>query len=803
MSKLIGTNPNQVPSNADLGSAAYMNAKDVLTSRGSGLSTIDNTIPKTAVDVHVYDTAKDSDGGEWRKHSQNTSWYNEELNTATRGSRREFPSVVVIVVEALKVTIYDADDPTLPMWMVFYADLSTLSTSGISDDKILSNTYAMFHTSNLKRADALNGELFVGSSNWHLFRFSFARDDITCHIQYGTFDAGYAKYSKAIIGRNTTGAYNRTKDYGILTSSVNNVKATVLDNAPLDPHTRLPIPTIAVGTGAGLSIIKDDGNVYDVTGSNWGANSPSIGWDKHGILYFAQMGYAVIGCDVKGVHKDYSLNDGRTYYRNGVDDYPFFQAHGYDANGWGHFTDYTVGNSHDFDLAHYSYYEHPYGRVVRHQTNHDLQSKIFRGDHELMNYTSIDHNSGWMMGDIRLATMGDIEEGDVTGSNLVDQTASGWTLPTGFSHDGSGTLTTGSNTGQYSKAVEVIGPLEVGKVYTITFNVTAKSSSHSFWVNDSSSYSNNWTNTNEIAGTGIKSHTFVAEDTNGYVVFQCNALGNTMTVSGISCRIAVEDLTRLNNKAPQVFGTITKRPVAPGAELLGYGGFNSSSVLMLPEISHLPSNSEGCVMFWYNAEGVTLGNVLEVQPRTYRPMFLEFNSGNSIELLSSTNGSSWTTAQRWTVPMTGWNFMCIVGNGTEFHCYVNGEKAVNVYNNGNNGLFGTIVAGDQLRIGSRDNAVNTYTGELSLYRISASVPSMKQIKKIYRDERELFNDNAKCSVYGTADTITALEYDSQKEELHIGNYQGRSVFKGLRRDRYNAEQVSVAISASNGIVIEE
>ena len=105
-----------------------------------------------------------------------------------------------------------------------------------------------------------------------------------------------------------------------------------------------------------------------------------------------------------------------------------------------------------------------------------------------MNYTSIDYNSGWMMGDIRLATMVDIEEGDVTGSNLVDQTASGWTLPTGFSNNGSGTLTTGQNTGQYSKAIEVIGPLEVGKVYTITFNVTAKSSSHSFWVNDSSSY---------------------------------------------------------------------------------------------------------------------------------------------------------------------------------------------------------------------------------------------------------------------------------------------------------------------------
>ena len=42
MTKLIGTNPNQVPSNADLGSAAFMDAKDFLLSRGSELSKINN-----------------------------------------------------------------------------------------------------------------------------------------------------------------------------------------------------------------------------------------------------------------------------------------------------------------------------------------------------------------------------------------------------------------------------------------------------------------------------------------------------------------------------------------------------------------------------------------------------------------------------------------------------------------------------------------------------------------------------------------------------------------------------------------
>ena len=85
------------------------------------LDVIAETIGDTAVDVFVYDTSKDSDGGAWRKRTQGTSWYNETLNTATRGSRKEFPAVAVIVAESNQVTIYDGDDPDLPMWMVFNA----------------------------------------------------------------------------------------------------------------------------------------------------------------------------------------------------------------------------------------------------------------------------------------------------------------------------------------------------------------------------------------------------------------------------------------------------------------------------------------------------------------------------------------------------------------------------------------------------------------------------------------------------------------------------------------------------------
>ena len=89
-----------------------------------------------------------------------------------------------------------------------------------------------------------------------------------------------------------------------------------------------------------------------------------------------------------------------------------------------------------------------------------------------------------MNGDIKLATLSDTDTTNVTGSELVDQTASGWTLPTGFSHNGSGTLTAASNTVSIKKHTMLVS-LVIGKTYTVTYNVTAMSGSMSFWIANS------------------------------------------------------------------------------------------------------------------------------------------------------------------------------------------------------------------------------------------------------------------------------------------------------------------------------
>ena len=66
--------------------------------------------------------------------------------------------------------------------------------------------------------------------------------------------------------RNTTGTHTLlNSSVGIVNNIINDVAITVLPNAPIDAATGLPVPTIAVATNGGVSVIKDDWTVADIT----------------------------------------------------------------------------------------------------------------------------------------------------------------------------------------------------------------------------------------------------------------------------------------------------------------------------------------------------------------------------------------------------------------------------------------------------------------------------------------------------------------------------------------------------------
>lgn len=144
-----------------------------------------------------------------------------------------------------------------------------------------------------------------------------------------------------------------------------------------------------------------------------------------------------------------------------------------------------------------------------------------------------------------------------------------------------------------------------------------------------------------------------------------------------------------------------------------------------------------------------------------------------------------------------WTHWVVFRRGTFMQAYVNGAPA----GNKTDSALAFNVSANPLRT----FVVNSGIGGKShaLLRISATIPTPDQIRKIYEDEKVLFQENAACTIYGSSSQVRALAHDPDTGLLHVGTSAGRSVFQGLRRVDNTTNAVLTAISASNGMVIDE
>ena len=114
----------------------------------------------------------------------------------------------------------------------------------------------------------LNGVVIVGKAG---ASSSVASDGIQLvnFIEDGAkqYNANSTYTHKSNISDRNAVGYGGAEGNPIINHNVNDVAMTVLPNAPIDADTGLPVPTIAVATNGGVSIIKDDGSVVDITQS--------------------------------------------------------------------------------------------------------------------------------------------------------------------------------------------------------------------------------------------------------------------------------------------------------------------------------------------------------------------------------------------------------------------------------------------------------------------------------------------------------------------------------------------------------
>jgi hypothetical protein len=261
----------------------------------------------------------------------------------------------------------------------------------------------------------------------------------------------------------------------------------------------------------------------------------------------------------------------------------------------------------------------------------------------------------------------------------------------------------------------------------------------------------------------------------------------------------------VNNKGLIVNGTITRSPVATGAELVGYSGFSDSNYLQT-SLTGMPtlSTDELCIMGWFRPPNGVTGIYVGLDIPT------SSSSGAGVFGITKgwTNGSSGAWAERGTsiggnfgkttVIPNQWQHVAAIRRATGTSLYINGKLESSTATAVQTSATPTFRVGGALN-GSGSGGL----GDMALVRISATAPTADQIAKIYEDERKLFQPGAQCTLYGTSDAVTALAHDPKTNLLHVGTSAGRSTFDGLQRVANTTTPVGTAISAVNGLIVEE
>ncbi|MDV4144373.1 LamG-like jellyroll fold domain-containing protein [Shimia sp. FJ5] len=751
------------------------------------LSAVALTKAVTAVDVFIYDTSKDSDGGAWRHRCAGTSWYREELNTYNRGSRREFPAVAVIVADESFVTIYDGDDPSHPLWMRFVLGSNNFIYTGPT------TAVAMF-----------NGILAVGvaGSGGGLCLVGFPQDKSLVSLDYSSNN--FAIRGVGIAGRNGGGSRvlgaNRQYLSGIVNRAVNDVAMTVLPNAPIDPASKLPLATIAVATAGGVSIITDRGEVHHLSYYSMGhANHVSF---FGSLLYFTYGTTATTSgnpmvidvanlstdrTDVNGANLAYVM--GHVYGFNSPSIWPAFKDNGARAAVLLSSNSLARGCTGALTLMHFG----------------DVPGA--KSDGSMVAYIAANYTTGWMPGDTKGAWLADTDDSDLVASGELvangtfDVDTTGWTVLDATASVISGAVRV-TSTAAYGRLSQVV-PTEAGNTYCVTVDLIGGSAS-------SGSVITGGTYTTKSVGSKLV-HYFKATGSNTTVSIQVQSadVGQYVDFDNVSVKLADADRS-VNNKGLVINGTVTREPVSQGAELVAYSGFSAANYFEQNYTGAFDfGTGDFSVMAWVKTTGSGSFALLQISDRlgvsygTNHMVFWALGTSGELRVRFGVGANSMSRNIPFTFGDAVWRHVAFVRRNGVLNTYVNGMSVDSVAASSFDFSFG---ADYFLNVGPYwFNGVFSggTAAHLALLRVSSTAPANDQIRQIYRDERPLFQENAACTLYGSVDVTRAIAHDPDTGLLHVGTTEGRSVFKGLSRVAHSTSAVTTAIAASGDLVVQQ
>lgn len=465
-----------------------------------------------------------------------------------RGNKRKFPKLAGIVAEASNVIIYDLTESNRPMWMIFRE----------------SSMFAGFYSS----VFALNGVLCVCSATTfgRLTTINFARDSSAAYR--GIFSANNTQgYWRGYVAqRQQNVGFDNTR-LAIANDNVSAVAMTTLPDAPVDPVTGLKVPTIAIGTASGASVIKHNGTVVN--------SESTLGF---GALYI--YGRRLVA------NRNVSTSSTRVYDDIGSLGANFAPSVTFTASlgaprQYDQTTRMTGAGGPQFAL----------GRSTTSQIN-IIRPHINETTRALMVNVSDIFNTGWLTGDIRRAYLADVDAGSVSDAELVtngdfSNGSTGWTIVGATVSSG---LLQFADTATNSQFALQSFSLSANKHYRIDF---VGSGTVSF-------------RTDSVPATTITLPRTVYVSSASYSdprIQIYNVAGSAAVVDSVSVRKVVADRS-YKAQGATITGTLTKSQVASAAQLVAYSGFSGANYLREPYSADLDfGTGEWSVGAWVNTAG--------------------------------------------------------------------------------------------------------------------------------------------------------------------------------------------------------
>jgi len=807
MPNLVGIGNSQVPTNAMLGGLAYRNTVgEINIDKIKGRLTEDVTSGSyRGKTLFVYDTRKDSDGGAWRKRTSHTSWYNESPS-ATRGARKDFPSVAIIAFDDAtpdSVTIYDGDDPNLPMWMVFNSVYTGSNYGGLIN--ILS--------AGSGGISALNGTIVGGRS------FVSLIDDNLGGFWYT--DGFYKNSGEGIINRNNLYLHKRHNSVGILNATIYDVAMTVLPDAPIDTGTGLPTPTIAFGTASGACATYTAGDgglkessIYDVTGFS---PCDTVDFSDDKLLIHVMIGtttYASVGR--RKLTADIALNSWEfgDQWNTGHPDKRANLPKSMTKALLTKTNKLVFGGASAAPINTTTYLEN------RGIFQIQMDPSVEKNGDQSFNKCEITttYNTGWMHGNTRRTNLATTDSSSVLSStNLISNGdfsngTTGWAAHrtdgsnvNSLTINGSGQAVWTVTSGSYWFYQQVTG-LVPGKTYMVTATLVSRTTTAWIRVGSGNGGSGDLLDQNNWSSNGTATDYFftvpIGWTNNIYVQFGVINGGNTLVVDNVVLHEADPEraFNGLNTKhlGLRTFGTINRDPVATGAELVAYSNWSSSNFFKGRYFNSDddPGSGDYSVKAWVKSSTDHTGVFWSIRKQN-SSIWLQFwlNTSNRIEFGSN----SGRVTKYYNILDGNWHCLYGVKNSGGVYLYVDGVLVGNASTHGDPGLDSDAI----YRVGNHHDNNHPLQGSLALLTYELSAPSAEMVKRIYEEEKLLFRENAKCTLYGTSDVVTAIGKDDITDTLHVGTSSGRSEFRGLNRINNTTTAVTTAIAASDELVAEQ